>query len=66
MSPLDTLADAIGPRNLLRDPTDIAPYAVDWRGAYRGQPLAVACPGTTGEVAEVDDARGDGRSLVRE
>src|SRR4051812_49708193 len=53
MSPLDTLADAVGPRNLLRDASDIAPYAVDWRGTWRGQPQAVLRPGTTTEVAEV-------------
>ncbi|TDG30972.1 FAD-binding oxidoreductase [Paracraurococcus ruber] len=51
MSPLDMLADAIGPRNVLRDPNDLAPYAVDWRGAYQGTPLAVLKPGTTAEVA---------------
>jgi len=41
MSPLDMLADVVGPRNVLRDVNDIAPYAVDWRGTYRGQPAAV-------------------------
>ncbi|TCZ65312.1 FAD-binding oxidoreductase [Roseicella aquatilis] len=53
MSPLDLLAEVIGPKNLLRDADDIAPYAMDWRGTWRGQPLAVARPGTTAEVAEV-------------
>jgi len=51
MSPLDLLAEAIGPRNCLRDPADIAPYAVDWRGAYRGTPQAVLRPGTVEEVS---------------
>ena len=36
MTSLDALAEAIGPRNCLRDADDMAPYAVDWRGAYRG------------------------------
>ncbi len=51
MSHLQALADAIGPRNVLRDPPDVAPYAVDWKGAYRGVPLAVLRPGTVEEVA---------------
>jgi FAD/FMN-containing dehydrogenase len=52
MSPLDALADIVGPANCLRDPADMAPYAVDWRRAYRGEPVAVLRPGTTAEVAE--------------
>jgi len=65
MSPLDMLADAVGPRNLLTEANDIAPYAVDWRGAYRGAPLAVARPATTAEVAEVVRRCGDaGLSIV--
>ena len=51
MSTFDALADAIGARNVLRDPPDVAPYAVDWRGAYRGVPLAVLRPGTVEEVS---------------
>ena len=51
MSHLQALADAIGPRNVLRDPPDVAPYAIDWRGAYRGTPLAVLRPGTVEEVS---------------
>jgi FAD/FMN-containing dehydrogenase len=51
MSHLQALADAIGSRNVLRDPPDVAPYAVDWRGAYRGTPLAVLRPGTVEEVS---------------
>ena len=51
MSHLEALADAIGPRNVLRDPPDVAPYAVDWRGTFRGAPLAVLRPGTVEEVS---------------
>jgi FAD/FMN-containing dehydrogenase len=51
MSPLDMLAETLGPRNCLRDPADLAPYAVDWRGAYRGMPQAVLRPGTVAEVS---------------
>ncbi len=52
MSPLDALADVVGPQNCLRDPADIAPYVLDWRRAYRGEPVAVLRPGSTAEVAE--------------
>lgn len=32
---------------------DIEPYAVDWRGAYQGTPVAVVKPASTAEVAGV-------------
>ena len=51
MTHLQALADAIGARNVLRDLPDVAPYAIDWRGAYRGVPLAVLRPGTVEEVS---------------
>ena len=50
---LAPLADLIGPANVLAAPDDIAPYAVDWRGSYRGTPDAVLRPGTTQEVSGV-------------
>src|ERR687897_169058 len=50
MTHLQALADAIGTRNVLRDPPDVAPYAIDWRGAFRGVPMAVLRPGTVEEV----------------
>ncbi|MDN3565079.1 FAD-binding oxidoreductase [Paeniroseomonas aquatica] len=51
MTSLDALAEALGPRNILTTPEDMAPYAVDWRGSYRGTPQAVLRPGTAAEVA---------------
>jgi FAD/FMN-containing dehydrogenase len=53
MDSLLAMADAIGPANVLTASDDIAPYAVDWRGSYRGVPEAVLRPGTTAEVAEM-------------
>ncbi len=53
MDSLASLADLIGPANVLSAPDDIAPYAVDWRGAYRGTPDAVLRPSTTREVSEL-------------
>ena len=43
----------LGPRGLLTDPADTAPYGEDWRQLYRGRPLAVARPADTAEVAAV-------------
>ncbi len=51
---MDFLAAAAaltGPANVLSAPDDIAPYAVDWRGACHGNPIAVLRPGTTQQVA---------------
>ncbi len=47
------LAAILGPRGLLTDPADTAPYGEDWRRLYRGRPLAVARPADTAEVAAV-------------
>jgi FAD/FMN-containing dehydrogenase len=51
MDTLDHLAATLGPRNCLTSAEDMAPYAVDWRGAYRGLPRAVLRPASTEEVA---------------
>ncbi|EON22612.1 FAD linked oxidase domain-containing protein [Nocardioides sp. CF8] len=50
---LSDLRAAIGDAHVLTDPADLSPYAADWRGAYRGTPLAVVRPASTSEVAEV-------------
>ncbi|WP_424811139.1 FAD-binding oxidoreductase [Roseococcus sp. YIM B11640] len=51
MPQLDTLADLLGPAGCLRDEAEIAPYSVDWRGVYRGQPQAVLRPADTAQVS---------------
>jgi FAD/FMN-containing dehydrogenase len=50
---LEALAGRIGAANVLVDAPDVAPYVSDWRGAFRGTAVAVACPATTDEVAGV-------------
>ncbi|EPX83391.1 FAD/FMN-containing dehydrogenase [Rubellimicrobium thermophilum DSM 16684] len=52
MAVLDEIAAVVGAGNLLAG-QDAAPWAVDWTGAYRGEPLAVARPGSTAEVAGI-------------
>lgn len=50
---LDALRALLGTSHVLDATQDVAPYARDWRGRYQGQPLAVALPGDTAEVAEI-------------
>ena len=50
---LAAVTEVVGLANVLTSTDDVAPYAVDWRGAYRGTPLAVVRPGTTQEVSGV-------------
>jgi FAD/FMN-containing dehydrogenase len=58
---LDELAALVGATNVLREPSTIAGYAIDWTRRVQGEPLAVVRPGSTAEVAAVlawADARG--------
>lgn len=50
---LTHIRDAIGEAHVLTEEADVAAYAVDWRGAYRGTPLAVVRPASTDEVSTV-------------
>jgi FAD/FMN-containing dehydrogenase len=50
---VESLVARLGAASVLTDAADVAPYVQDWRGAYRGAAVAVACPATTGEVADV-------------
>ena len=50
---LTDLEAAVGAEHVLTDAADVAAYAVDWRGAYAGRPLAVVRPASTDEVSTV-------------
>ncbi|MDX9994848.1 MAG: FAD-binding oxidoreductase [Rhodocyclaceae bacterium] len=50
---LQRLRDLVGAAHVLTEAFDIAPYASDWRGRYRGEPICVVRPGSTAEVAAV-------------
>jgi FAD/FMN-containing dehydrogenase len=52
MSLLDDLSTFLGPAYVLTG-QDAAPWARDWTGGYRGEPLAVLRPGSTAEVSRV-------------
>jgi FAD/FMN-containing dehydrogenase len=58
MNAISTLAGIVGLRNCLTEETDIAPYAVDWRGSWRGRPAAVVKPATVEEVSATVRAAG--------
>lgn len=50
---LQRLHDIAGAQHVLTQAVDIAPYASDWRGRYRGEPLCVVRPANTDQVAAV-------------
>jgi FAD/FMN-containing dehydrogenase len=47
----EDLARIVGSRQVIGPEGDQEPYAVDWRGRYRGRAAAVVKPGSTEEVA---------------
>lgn len=50
---LDQLTTLLGPRGVLTDSDDIAPWLTDWRGRWTGRAQAIIAPKTTDEVAAV-------------
>ena len=48
---LARLSDLLGPRGLLTEVSDTAPYAEDWRRLYQGATPAVIRPADTAELA---------------
>jgi FAD/FMN-containing dehydrogenase len=50
---LQELADRLGPRGFSRDPHEMEPWLVDWRGRYHGAAAAMVSPSSTEEVATI-------------
>ncbi|MBL8492521.1 MAG: FAD-binding oxidoreductase, partial [Rhodocyclaceae bacterium] len=50
---LGRLVACLGSSHVLTEPSDVAPHAEDWRGRYRGEPLAVVRPADAAQVAVV-------------
>ena len=46
-------ASLLGPKGVITDPDDIAPWLTDWRGRFHGAASAILQPATTQEVAAV-------------
>jgi FAD/FMN-containing dehydrogenase len=44
-------AALLGPKGVITDPDDIAPWSSDWRGRYHGTAAAILSPASTPEVA---------------
>jgi FAD/FMN-containing dehydrogenase len=45
------LRAVVGERGLVTEPADLAPFAVDWRGQFRGRPALMVKPASTDETA---------------
>ncbi len=50
---IDQLKAVVGPKGIVEDAADCAPYLSEWRGRFTGKALAVIRPANTAEVAEV-------------
>jgi len=49
---IEALRARLGPRRVLTDPADTAPYCEDWRRLYHGRTPAVLRPASVAEVAD--------------
>ncbi|BBD97933.1 FAD-binding oxidoreductase [Sphingobium amiense] len=49
---VDRFVAILGPKGVITDPDDIAPWVDDWRGRYHGRAAAILSPATTQEVAD--------------
>ena len=53
-SPLiQSLTERLGPKGVITDQHDIAPWLVDWRGRFHGQSAAIIAPTSTAEVSMI-------------
>lgn len=50
---IERLLQIVGPKGVVDDPADMAPYLVDWKGLKKGRALCVVQPASTEEVAAV-------------
>ncbi|WP_022682818.1 FAD-binding oxidoreductase [Sphingobium bisphenolivorans] len=48
---IDRFQRLLGPKGVMTDPDDIAPWVTDWRGRYHGAAAAMLQPETTEQVA---------------
>lgn len=45
--------DLLGPRGIVEDASDIAPWLTDWRGRFHGEAAAIFEPASTADVAAI-------------
>ncbi|MBF9194512.1 FAD-binding oxidoreductase [Microvirga terrestris] len=53
MDLLQRLTGLVGPAGIVTDPSDLEPYAVDWRKLFPGKPACVVRPSSTEQVAGI-------------
>jgi FAD/FMN-containing dehydrogenase len=50
---LGKLKSIVGPKSFSEDPADLAPYAQDWRGKFKGHTPLLLLPASTAEVSAI-------------
>jgi len=50
---LARLTNVVGPRHVITEEAELAPYMEEWRGLYHGRTPLLLKPGSTGEVAQI-------------
>jgi len=45
--------ELLGPKGIIDDPDDVAPWTSDWRGRYHGTATAILSPASTQEVSQI-------------
>ena len=62
---IDRFSALLGPKGVITDPDDIAPWVSDWRGRYHGTAAAILSPASVEEVAAIVALAGElGVALV--
>ncbi|WP_145201491.1 FAD-binding oxidoreductase [Sphingobium sp. B2] len=62
---IDRFSALLGPKGVITDPDDIAPWVSDWRGRYHGTAVAILSPVSVEEVAAIVALAGElGVALV--
>ena len=62
---IDRFSALLGPKGVITDPDDIAPWVSDWRGRYHGTAAAILSPVSVEEVAAIVALAGElGVALV--
>ena len=50
---IQSLSERLGPKGVITDQHDIAPWLVDWRGRFHGASAAILAPSSTAEVSMI-------------
>ncbi|MBB4039236.1 FAD/FMN-containing dehydrogenase [Microvirga flocculans] len=58
------LTDLLGPAAVIAEGPDLAPYAVDWRKLFPGQPACVVRPSSTEQVARIVQICREARAAI--